>query len=132
MAVPMIPNTNERVPANTAEEVNARIGRATNQRVRYFAANPAGVDARLRELEAEWDIERVLAMAGAHPCPSYAGSAIERRARFDEERVALKALRGNFGAIGPGSQERDDRQPMRSKPRASSTEFWMFCRGDVP
>ena len=28
---------------------------------------------------------------------------------IDEERVALKALRGDFGPIGPSSNERDDR-----------------------
>jgi hypothetical protein len=28
---------------------------------------------------------------------------------IDEERVALKALRGDFGPIGPNSNERDDR-----------------------
>jgi hypothetical protein len=142
----MIPNTNERVPANTAEEVNARIRRATNQRLRHFAAKPAGIDGRLRELEAEWDIERVLEANAATVAltGTVLGAAVHKRwlmlpvlvtgfllqhavhgwcpplpilrrlgyrtaREIDDERVALKALRGDFGPIGPASHERDDR-----------------------
>ena len=57
---PMLPNTVDRVPAQTAEEINARIQCAAENRVHYLAANPAGIDERLRELDEEWDIERVL------------------------------------------------------------------------
>jgi len=142
----MIPNTNERVPANTAEEVNARIQRATNERVRYFAANPAGIDGRLRELDEEWDIERVLeanaatvALTGTvlgatvhkrwlivpvlvtgfllqhavhgwcPPLPILRRLGYRTAREIDEERIALKALRGDFGPIGPAAQEHDDR-----------------------
>jgi hypothetical protein len=57
----MLPNTVERVPAHTAEEINRRIRRETDERVRHFAAHPAGIDRRrLQELDEEWDIERVL------------------------------------------------------------------------
>jgi DUF2892 family protein len=56
----MLPNTVERVPLNTSEEINQRIERETNRRVHFYAANPVGIERRLRELDEEWDIERVL------------------------------------------------------------------------
>ena len=56
----MLPNTVERVPLNTSEEINQRIARETNRRVNFYAANPIGIERRLRELDEEWDIERVL------------------------------------------------------------------------
>ena len=56
----MLPNTVERVPLNTSEEINQRIARETNRRVNFYAANPIGIEQRLRELDEKWDIERVL------------------------------------------------------------------------
>src|SRR4029453_3750629 len=56
----MLPNTVERVPLNTSEEINQRIARETNRRINFYAANPIGIERRLRELDEEWDIERVL------------------------------------------------------------------------
>jgi hypothetical protein len=141
----MLPNTVERVPAHTAKEINRRIQRATEERVRHFAASPAGIDGRLRELDEEWDIERVLeanaasiafsgtllaatvhkrwlvlpalvtaflfqhAVQGWRPPVPILRRLGYRTARMDEERVALKALRGDFGAIGPADGERDTR-----------------------
>jgi hypothetical protein len=55
----MLPATACRVPANTAEHVNARIRRQTEENVRrYASAGPQEIEDRLRELDAEWDIER--------------------------------------------------------------------------
>jgi hypothetical protein len=56
----MLPNTVERVSLNTSEEINQRIARETNRHVNFYAANPVGIERRLRELDEEWDIERVL------------------------------------------------------------------------
>ncbi len=56
----MFPSTTDRVAANTAEEVNARIRRQTEANVAFYASRPDGIDQRLRELDAEWDIERAL------------------------------------------------------------------------
>ena len=56
----MLPNTVERVPAHTSDEVNHRIRQEADKRVRHFSENSAGIDRRLRELDEEWDIERVL------------------------------------------------------------------------
>jgi hypothetical protein len=57
----MLPATTCRVPANTAEHVNERIRRQTEENVRRLAgAHPEEIERRLRELDAEWDIERCL------------------------------------------------------------------------
>ena len=50
----MLPNTVERVSLNTSDEINQRIARETNRRVNFYAANPVGIDRRLRELDEEW------------------------------------------------------------------------------
>jgi hypothetical protein len=55
-----IPSTRERVPANTAEDVNRRIQEETEARVGYYAEQPSEIPTRLAELDAEWDIERTI------------------------------------------------------------------------
>lgn len=56
----MSTNTINRVPRHTAEEFNRRIERDTEERVWTLAGNPAATHKRLRELDEEWDIERML------------------------------------------------------------------------
>ena len=137
-----IPTTRDRVPAHTAETVNERIEREMRQRVRELAARPSEIPHRLKQLDAEWDIERAieanastLAFIGvvlgyfASPywlilpalvtiflfqhavqgwCPPV---AMLRRLGFrtfqeiDEERQALKAIRGDYRNIQPGDGE---------------------------
>lgn len=55
-----LPNTQSRVSQNTSERINERLRREMEARVYYLAQNPDGIDARLEELDEEWDIERVL------------------------------------------------------------------------
>jgi hypothetical protein len=55
-----IATTKDRVPNHTAEHVNDRIRRETELRVQKFASDPASIAARLKELDAEWDIERAI------------------------------------------------------------------------
>jgi len=56
-----LPSTVERVPAHTADEINAQIQRQTAQNIsRYAAQGPDATSRRLRELDEEWDIERTL------------------------------------------------------------------------
>jgi hypothetical protein len=128
-----IPTTRDRVPEHTDAAINERIEAESRDRVRRLAQNPSAIPARLRELEAEWDIERAieanastLAFIGvalgffAHPywlilpalvtgflfqhavqgwCPPV---PVLRRLGFrttyeiEQERYALKALRGDF------------------------------------
>lgn len=57
-----LPTTRDRVPAHTAEEVNQRIARETEARVRHFADDTSGIPSRLLQLDKEWDIERAIEM----------------------------------------------------------------------
>jgi hypothetical protein len=77
----MSTNTVNRVPRHTSEEINQRIERETEERVHELAANPGAIPDRLRELDEEWDIERlleanasVLAFSGAA-----LGASVDRR-----------------------------------------------------
>lgn len=56
----MLPRTTERVRAHTDEQVNRRIARQTEANVAYYGARRERTERRLRELDEEWDIERVL------------------------------------------------------------------------
>lgn len=75
-----VPPTALRVEANTPAEINARIKRETEARVRKLAGDPAGIAARLRQLDREWDIERALeANAAAFAFTGAAMSILGRR-----------------------------------------------------
>jgi hypothetical protein len=56
----MLPATQARVPANTPAHVNRRIAADIEGSIAYYARHPRDIEARLRELDREWDIERVL------------------------------------------------------------------------
>jgi hypothetical protein len=142
----MLPTTPERVPAHTSEKVNRRIQQDTAESVRWHARHPERIEARLRELDKEWDIERTLeanaatlALTGTAlgafvdkrflalpivvtafllqhaiqgwcpPVPFFRKRGVRTMREIDEERYALKALRGDFGPIGPGPRNRDSR-----------------------
>ena len=130
----MIPPTTQRVPEHTAEHVNQQIRERTRANVaRFSQAGPAILDRRLRELEAEWDIERTLeanaatiAATGAAlallvdrrfallplvvggflfqhavqgwcpPLPVFRRLGVRTQTEIEEERAALKAVRGDF------------------------------------
>ena len=52
--------TSTRVKENTRPDINARIRRETEAQLAKAAKDKRDIEARLRELEEEWDIERVL------------------------------------------------------------------------
>jgi hypothetical protein len=56
----MIASTSARVKVNTSEEVNEHIRSETHHRVCFYAQNPELIDKRLKELDEEWDVERML------------------------------------------------------------------------
>lgn len=142
----MIATTVERVQRHTSSQVNREIRRQTERRLRYYANNPGEIDHRLRELDEEWDIERVLEMnasalafsgvvlavlgnkhwlllsAGVTaflfqhaiqgwcpPVPILRRLGFRTAREIDIERSALKALRGDFGPIGPAESDHDTR-----------------------
>ena len=140
----MIPNTSARVPLHTSKRANREIEARTSESVRWHAAHLNRIDSRLRELDEEWDIERVLeanasalALSGVMlaatvdrrflalpalvtafllqhaiqgwcpPLPILRRMGFRTMREIDIERYALKALRGDFGPIGPGGERRD-------------------------
>lgn len=84
--------TINRVQRNTDEAINRRIEAATGERIRRLARHPLAIERRLRELEREWDIERVLETNGA--LIALVGVALG--ARLDRRWLMLPALVTTF------------------------------------
>jgi hypothetical protein len=140
----MIASSAQRVADNTKPEVNQRIrDRSMEQVARCAAMGREAIDQRLRELDGEWDIERMLetmaptftltglalgvtvskkwlflpAVVNAFflqhavqgwcpPIPVLRRLGFRTAREIDNERTALKALRGDFRNIPTESQHR--------------------------
>lgn len=88
----MFPATTKRVAQNTADTVNQSLRAKAEDRVTYYAENPDLIPARLRALDAEWDIERVLETNAA--TLAFAGTVLG--ARVDRRFYAIPALITGF------------------------------------
>lgn len=55
-----LPDTNQRVAENTPPSLNIKIQQDIAKSVCFYQTNPQLIPARLRELNEEWDIERIL------------------------------------------------------------------------
>lgn len=55
-----LPASTERILRNTPRQLDRRIHRNTEMRVRFYSRHPERIEARLEELDHEWDMERVL------------------------------------------------------------------------
>jgi len=65
----MLTLTSERAERNTPESINERIRRETELSIRRtLAGGERAIEARLRELDAEWDTERTLETLAASFC----------------------------------------------------------------
>ena len=132
----MIPATSRRVAEHTAGHVNEQIRERINESVLYHAEHEHEIDARLRQLDHEWDIERTLEANAAAisligltfglavdrrwlalpigvaafllqhavqgwcpPVPVFRRLGVRTAAEIEEERFALKALRGDFASL---------------------------------
>jgi hypothetical protein len=56
----ILPATATRVARHTPEAINRRIAAEIERSVHFHAGHPDRIDQRLRDLDAEWDIERTL------------------------------------------------------------------------
>ncbi|WP_135465635.1 beta-lactamase hydrolase domain-containing protein [Crenalkalicoccus roseus] len=129
-----VPQT--RVSRHTDAEINRRIALEIERSVHFHAARPELIGERLRQLDAEWDIERVLetnaaslALAGTllgilvrrsylalpvavtgfllqhalqgwcPPIPLFRRMGVRTAEEIARERMALKALRGDFDPL---------------------------------
>jgi hypothetical protein len=88
----MLPDTADRVRRHTAEAVNRRIADDTTHRVAALTRDPGRIDARLAELDAEWDTERVLETNAA--ALALAGTLLG--ALVDRRILALPAVVAGF------------------------------------
>jgi len=131
----------DRVREHSPEKFNERIDRATQRRVlRAGSESKAALSRRLEQLDAEWDMERVLetnasalALGGVllgllvnkkffiipcfvlpfllqhalqgwcPPVPMFRSRGVRTRKEIDNEKFAVKALRGDFAGINPES-----------------------------
>ena len=57
----MFAPTATRVNRHTSDKDNAKIRGTTRNNLAYYASNTSEIPARLRQLDAEWDVERALA-----------------------------------------------------------------------
>lgn len=129
----MLPATSQRVPLHTSDRSNDRIRARTLESVEFHARHPELIERRLQQLDAEWDIERVLEVNGSllagtgialaarfsrwwlvlpgavvtfclqhalqgwcPPLPLFRRLGVRTQREIDDERAALKALRGDF------------------------------------
>jgi len=130
----MLSNTVRRVPDHTDRAVNERILEDTARRVLHYATNPGDIDRRLRQLDGEWDIERLLEANAATfsllclllgwqrppmivaafllqhavqgwcpPVPLFRRLGVRTAREIELERIALKALRGDFDHVNDAS-----------------------------
>jgi hypothetical protein len=127
----------DRVRAQTPTEINRRIDRELEQRLRFFAVqDKETISQRLAELDREWDIERALESSAASfgllgivfgvtssrkwfvlpalvsgfllqhaiqgwcpPLPVFRKLGVRTRLEIEQERYALKILRGDFDDV---------------------------------
>lgn len=132
----MLPSTTERVSSQTDHAINQRLRHEAENRIAYFAVHPEGIDARLDELDREWDVERTLeanastlAFTGVvlaatvdrrwlavpavvtaflfqhatqgwcPPLPILRRLGFRTASEIEQERHALKALRGDYARV---------------------------------
>ncbi|MGE5539898.1 MAG: hypothetical protein ACM30I_14870 [Gemmatimonas sp.] len=88
----MLPATTRRVPDHTSVAANQRIAEDIEERVRYFAHHPEEIGRRLRELDEEWDIERMIEANAA----TLAFTGVALGTTVDRRWLALPALVAGF------------------------------------
>jgi hypothetical protein len=88
----MLPATTRRVERNTDAEINRARRAEIDDSLRYHAARPGEIPARLAELDREWDIERALEANAA--AVTLIGLALT--ALVDRRFIALPAMVGGF------------------------------------
>ncbi|HET9451063.1 MAG TPA: hypothetical protein VFO83_09290 [Aggregicoccus sp.] len=95
-------STLKRVPAHTRGKVNESIRRELEQRLELYAAHPELRDARLAELDREWDAVRAIQVEG--PLTTLTGILLAwrkdprwlARPLFAQSMMVLHAVRGSY------------------------------------
>jgi hypothetical protein len=84
----MIPSTAERVKRNTGASINRDIEEMIEESIRWHAVHRQKIGARLRELDREWDVERVLEANAS----LFAFTGVVLAATVDKRWLALPAV----------------------------------------
>jgi hypothetical protein len=137
--------TRNRVPRNTASDVNRNIQQSIEHSIRYHQKHKNQIGRRLQELDEEWDIERTIeanaaavslfgltcgllgksrwfllpaAVSGfllqhavqgwCPPIPVLRRLGYRTAFEIDQERQALKLLRGDYKNVGAGDADAED------------------------
>jgi hypothetical protein len=137
--------TRNRVPRNTAGDVNRNIQQSIEHSIRYHQKHKNQIGRRLQELDEEWDIERTIeanaavvslfgltcgllgksrwfllpaAVSGfllqhavqgwCPPIPVLRRLGYRTAFEIDQERQALKLLRGDYKNVGNGDADAED------------------------
>src|SRR5215204_471993 len=88
----MVPAGSRRVEQNTPDEINRERQAEIQASLRYHAARPREIPARLAELDREWDIERALQATAA--TVSLGGLLLA--ALVDRRLIAVPAMAAGF------------------------------------
>jgi hypothetical protein len=158
----MVPSTKRRVTIHTPSTDQQVLERKAEERLIYYAQHPAQIDALLKQLDEEWDIERAIEMNASAlaftgillgalhdkrwlllpaavtaflfqhavqgwcpPVPVLRKLGFRTVYEIDDERNALKALRGDFAAVSrrrvtPKAQPAAKRRIARAAKRAAA------------
>jgi hypothetical protein len=95
------PRGAERVAANTSERSRRAIRKDMERRLALYRAHPELIDERLRELDREWDVERVIETEGATTTLLGLVLGVVRRSwlalpLFAQGMMALHAVQGFY------------------------------------
>lgn len=88
----MIPASKQRVERNTDPAINQARRAEIRDSLRYYAARPQEIPARLAELDREWDIERAIEANAA----TIALTGLALTALVDRRFIALPAMVAGF------------------------------------
>ena len=88
----MLPATTRRVERNTDAAINEARRAEIRDSLRYHAARPGEIPARLTELDREWDIERAIEANAA----AFTLAGLALTALVDRRFIALPAMVGGF------------------------------------
>lgn len=86
------PATVDRVRSCTDDDINRAIDQAIEESIQFHSYNPELIEARLKELDEEWDIERVLEINASSLALAGVGLGMTISPRF----FALPALIAGF------------------------------------
>jgi hypothetical protein len=87
-----MPPASTRVERNTEQSINRSRQTEIRDSLRYHAARPQEIPARLAELDREWDIERAIEANAA----TLALAGLALTALVDRRFIALPAMAGGF------------------------------------